>query len=73
MREKHYVNVMPDGVVIDVSGMQYQWDVKRTPAPLSTTDVAAIREKLLSDQLTAERYDMLKKRVRHFLRESKLD
>jgi hypothetical protein len=68
-REKHYVNVLPDGVVIDVAGMQYSSEVKRTLSPLDPTNPQAVRDKLLKDPGTAERYELLKKRVKTLLKQ----
>ncbi len=65
--EKHYANVLPDGVVIDVAGGQYPPGTKMMESPVDVGNFASIREKLLSDEGTLKRYNLLRQRVGELL------
>lgn len=63
LREKHYANVM-DGVLVDVTRGQYEGmgvTMKEHRPERGTFD--SLRERVLADEDTARRYELLKKRV----------
>lgn len=67
--EKHYYNVLEDGAIVDTTRQQYDgMDVTLTLAPVELKDkYVSVREKLLSDDDTKPRYNLLRKRVKEFL------
>lgn len=75
--EKHYFNVLDDGTVIDATGKQYEGlDINLSTAPIDLEGkYADVRSKLLADEDTLHRYEMLKSRVESVmsLKRSSLD
>lgn len=65
--EKHYFNVLPDGTIVDTTGMQYgMMRVSFFSAPIDMEGYSSIREKVL-DTDTKQRYELLSDRVRRGL------
>lgn len=69
IHEKHYYNLLADGTSIDTTRQQYDgMEVVLTPAPVDLKNkYGSVREKLLSDDETAQRYATLKERVSEFV------
>ena len=67
--EKHYYNMLDDGTTIDTTRQQYNgMNVALTLAPVDLKGkYASTREKLLNDDDTRQRYDILSKRVKEYL------
>ncbi len=63
--EKHYYNVLDDGTVIDTTREQYQGKVvSLTPAPVDLEGkYVSIREKVLDNEDTRKRYELLRQMV----------
>ena len=63
--EKHYYNVLDDGSVIDTTREQYQGKVvSLTPAPVDLEGkYVSIREKVLDNEDTRKRYELLRQLV----------
>ena len=63
--EKHYYNVLDDGIVIDTTREQYQGKpVSLTPAPVDLEGkYVSIREKVLDNEDTRKRYELLRQLV----------
>ena len=63
--EKHYYNVLDDGTVIDTTREQYQGKVvSLTPAPVDLEGkYVSIREKVLDNEDTRKRYELLRQLV----------
>lgn len=69
--ENHYFNVLANGTIIDTSGCQYKdLQVSFVPAPVNLSEYASIREKVLADTDTQDRYLCLKKAVERVLHEN---
>ena len=65
--ETHYFNVLPSGAVLDSTRSQYPADAVLTPHPVDLKAFDSVREKLLSDPDTKNRYELLKERVTEIL------
>lgn len=61
--EKHFVNVLPDGQVVDVTRSQYGNEISLTESTPDLKSYKSIRQKLLADQDTSHRYQILGARV----------
>ena len=63
--ERHYYNVLDDGIVIDTTREQYQGKpVSLTPAPVDLEGkYVSIREKVLDNEDTRKRYELLRQLV----------
>lgn len=61
--EKHYVNVLPDGRVVDVTSDQYPPDIFFEESESNLHGFESVREKLLADGNTKRRYMLLRSRV----------
>jgi|GEM_PF-923834 len=70
--ERHYVNVLDGGVVVDTTASQYQIPITLTVLPFELDGFSSIREKRLSDDETRGRYELLSERVAHILGSSKV-
>ncbi len=57
--EKHYVNVLPNGEIVDTTRSQYAKDVKLIESSPSLDRYTSVREKLLDDKDTQRRYQIL--------------
>jgi hypothetical protein len=69
LEEKHYVNVLIDGQVVDVTREQYPASIEFEESEPSLHGFMSIREKLLADAGTKRRYELLQLRVMALLRE----
>jgi hypothetical protein len=67
INERHYVNVLDGGIVIDTTASQYDIPVRLTILPVELGEFASIRDKRLSDDETRGRYELLAKKVRTIL------
>ena len=72
--EKHYYNVLDDGTVIDTTREQYQGKVvSLTPAPVDLEGkYVSIREKVLDNEDTRKRYELLRQLVNDNLQKGQL-
>ena len=72
--EKHYYNVLDDGTVIDTTREQYQGKVvSLTPAPVDLEGkYVSIREKVLDNEETRKRYELLRQLVNDNLQKGQL-
>lgn len=62
--ETHYANVLPGGVILDVTASQYEGcNLQLMPTMTKLKGFASIREKRLDDASTERRYSILKARV----------
>jgi hypothetical protein len=63
--EKHYFNQLPDGTILDTTGMQYKKPVTFTVSPvdLEKKGYSTVRELRLDDEDTRRRYELLKRLV----------
>ena len=63
--ERHYYNVLDDSTVIDTTREQYQGKaVSLTPAPVDLEgEYVSIREKVLDNEDTRKRYELLRQLV----------
>jgi len=65
--ETHYANRI-DGLLVDVSFSQYDsYQVTLTPVEGNLRGFKTLRDKLLSDESTKRRYELLKERVKERL------
>ena len=65
--EKHYFNVLNDGMIIDTTGSQYaNMKVVFVPLPINRKDYVSVRDKLFDDD-TRRRYELLRQRVDKYL------
>lgn len=68
VEETHYCNVLWGGVRVDSTGAQYDGlAVELRPVENNLKNYPTCRAKLLSDEATKARYDLLKSRVSDFL------
>lgn len=67
--ETHYYNVLDDGTTIDVTARQYDGlAITKRQVPIDLRGrFANVREKLLADDDTQRRYELLKKRVERLM------
>ena len=61
--ENHYCNVLPIGAELDSAKNQYPPETTFTESEIELKGFATVREKLLSDPSTQERYLILKESV----------
>lgn len=61
--EKHFFNILPNGEVLDTTKSQYGNKVIFKESIVSLDSYVSVREKLLADSNTKERYLLLLKRV----------
>lgn len=69
LRETHYMNKLDDGTIIDTTNSQYVTPVGMRLKPANLDGFTSLREKRLEDASTADRYELLKKRVAIYLSE----
>lgn len=62
IREKHYANLI-EGELVDATRSQYPDDLILGESPPDLNGYKSLRERMLSDTNTAERYELLKTRV----------
>lgn len=62
LSEKHYCNIV-GGTIIDTTGQQYREPVTMRPSETTLKGFASARDKLLADQDTKRRYEILRKHV----------
>lgn len=67
LHETHYMNQLSDGTVIDTTASQYTSAVSMKRKPIDSGEFVSIRDKRLADKSTATRYEILKRRVEHYL------
>lgn len=69
--ETHYYNRLDDGTRVDLTAVQYRpyASVKFSPSPVSLRREGfnSMRERLLSNENTAERYEILRRKVANHL------
>lgn len=70
--EKHYFNTLPDGLVIDTTRSQYTKPVTMADSPVDfkLDGFESVRERLLADDDTRRRYELLKQKVQAKLKEN---
>lgn len=62
--EKHFVNQLPGGVLLDATASQYTGkDIIMKPSKPNLNNYESVREKRLDDPDTARRYKQLRERV----------
>lgn len=61
--EKHFVNLLPNGEIIDATRSQYAEDISMVDSLPNLEGFKSIREKLMSDEDTHKRYKILGARV----------
>lgn len=66
LHETHYANFI-DGTVIDTTAAQYQQPVAMRRKDKPYDGFASLRDKLLADESTHQRYELLRERVRNLL------
>jgi len=71
--ESHYYNVLPDGTLVDLSREQYPTDQPLTPSPVNLHGFANVRDKMMHESHTKQRYELLLQRVETTLAASKQD
>lgn len=69
IQETHFVNLLPDGSIVDTTKSQYTSAVTMKLKDVTLDGFASIREKRLSDNDTRRRYELLKSRVQSHLKE----
>lgn len=67
LHEIHYFNQLDDGTYIDTTINQYKIPITLKLKPISLDGFNSVREKRLSGQSTAARYELLKERVDKYL------
>lgn len=69
--ENHYYNRLPDGTIIDTTGMQYLTPVTFTPNPIQYQAKGYLSARMLrlADNETRQRYEYLLHKVNHYIKE----
>jgi len=67
LHEIHYFNQLDDGTYIDTTIKQYRMPITLKLKPISLDEFSSVREKRLSGQSTAARYELLKECVDKYL------
>jgi hypothetical protein len=67
--ETHYCNILDDGTILDTTGSQYTVAVTLLTTPIELIGYSTARDKMLANDQTRERYELLKNRVTQALRE----
>lgn len=70
LNETHYINQLEDGTLIDTTGKQYVTPVISRLKSMDLKGFSSAREKMLFDEDTRNRYELLKSRVGSFLSDS---
>ena len=71
--ETHYINQLDDGTLIDTTGKQYVTPVSSRLKPIDLKGFNSAREKMLCDEDTRSRYELLKARVVSYMSDSIID
>lgn len=66
-KEKHFINLLENGERLDVTGKQYGNEAVLIESPVVLHEFRTIRDKLLHDESTLLRYELLKKLVSDYL------
>ena len=70
LSETHYINQLDDGTLIGTTGKQYVVPVSSRLKRMDLRGFSSAREKMLFDEDTRIRYELLKARVGSFLSDS---
>ena len=72
-QEKHYINVLPNGQVHDVTRSQYPDQTKMIESDPDLSEHDSIRQKLLADPSTKKRYQILGSQVARQLARAEME
>ena len=65
--ESHYYNLLPDGSTLDWTRQQYPADQPLTPSVVNLRGFANARDKMLHEEHTRQRYELLLERAKRKL------
>lgn len=65
--ETHYINLLPDGTTVDLTGGQYPAGTPLTPSQINLHGYATVRDKMMHEPETVRKYELLLARVQERL------